>query len=77
MIPLAVESAALILAVAALVSAVSGCIVNAWTIRTSRREERDKAEELCRERLKNARADAEKMAEELYQIRIARGHREA
>lgn len=72
MIPLAVESAALILAVAALISAFSGAVINIWTIRTSRREERDKAEEQCRERLKVARADAEKMAEELYQIRIGR-----
>lgn len=65
---LAVELPATLLAIAACVSAIGGCITSILAIRKARDEETQN----CLQRLKEARADAERYAAELYAIRIAR-----
>jgi hypothetical protein len=63
-------SEASLLGIAAFLSASGGIVSTVWSIRKGRREERDKAEEECRQRLKDARAEAEELANELYQRRM-------
>jgi hypothetical protein len=62
----AVELGATLLGVAAIVSAIGGCASTILAIRKSHSEEH----EACLERLKETRADAEKLAAELHEVRM-------
>jgi hypothetical protein len=65
-------SEASLLGIAAFLSAIGGLITNIWTVRKGRREERETAEEDCRRRLKEAREEAERVADELHKQRMRR-----
>lgn len=62
----AVETAATLLALAAAISAIGGCISTILAIRKARDEEA----EACVERLKDCRAEAERLAAELHALRM-------
>ena len=67
---LAFQFQATLLGIAAVLSALGGVISTVWAIRKGKREERDRAEEDCLERLKVARKEAEESADELHKIRM-------
>lgn len=66
MLLFAVDTGATLLGVAAIVSALGGIISTILALRKSYSEEH----EACLERLKVARADAEKYAAELHELRM-------
>lgn len=65
-----------LLGIAAILSAVGGIASTIIGARRARREERDKAEQECRERLRSTRKEAEDCAEELHELKMknAREH---
>lgn len=63
-----------LLAIAALLTAIVGAISTIVGMKRARREERDKAEEECLRRLREARKEAEEAADELHKIRMRREH---
>jgi hypothetical protein len=67
---LAFQVQATLLGVAALLSALGG-IASTWIgAKRARREEREKAEQECRDRLRDTRAEAERLALELHELRM-------
>jgi len=59
-----------LLGIAALITAIGGVISTIVGARRARREERDRAEQECRERLKSARQEAEETAAELHALKM-------
>jgi hypothetical protein len=59
-----------LLGLAAIVSSVCGALTGIVGMRRASKEERDKANEDCLERLKVARAEAEEMAEKLHEEKM-------
>jgi len=53
-----------------LVTAIAGAITTIWGAKRSAREAKDKADEDCLTRLRDARAEAEQLASELYQKKM-------
>jgi len=70
-IPLAIDTGATLLGVAAIVSALGGVASTILAIRKSNDEEHEQ----CLARLKQARQDAEAMAAELHELKIHGGQR--
>jgi uncharacterized protein YlxW (UPF0749 family) len=66
------ELQATLLGVAALVTALGGVLATILGARRSRREERDKAEQDCVQRLRETRAESERLAEELHRVKMHR-----
>lgn len=64
------EVQATLLGVAALLSALGGVVSTVWAIRKGRREERDQAHQECLDKLRETRAEAETLANELHQLRM-------
>ena len=64
---------AIIAALASLVSAVAGCLMAYAAVVKARREATTEAEKECEEKLKVARDEAEKTADELHEARMRRG----
>jgi hypothetical protein len=64
----AIELGATLLGIAAIVSAVGGCISTILALRKTRDEEH----EACLERLKAARAEGERLADEVHSERMRR-----
>jgi hypothetical protein len=71
-VPLAVSFSASLLGLAAFIAAVGGVLSTVIGARRARRDERDKAEEECVQRLRATRAEAEQLAAELHAIRMRR-----
>jgi hypothetical protein len=65
---------ATLLGVAAIISAISGIASTIFGARRARREEHDKDEEQCRERLRLARKEAEEAAMELHARKMKYGN---
>jgi hypothetical protein len=65
---------ATLLGIAAIISAVSGIATTIMGSRRARREEHDKDEEQCRERLRLARKEAEEAAMELHARKMKYGN---
>lgn len=65
---------ATLLGIAAVITAISGIISTVFGARKARREEHDKDEEQCRERLRAARKEAEEAAMELHARRMKYGN---
>jgi len=63
-----------LLGIAACISAIGGVTTTILGSRRARREERDKSEEECRERLKAARKEAEEAAFELHRRKMEYGN---
>jgi hypothetical protein len=61
---------ATLLGIAAVITAISGIISTIFGSKKARRDERAANEELCLERLKAARKEAEEAAMELHQRRM-------
>ena len=59
-----------LLGIAAIVSAVSGMIVSVVAARRASKEGKEKADEDCLQRLRQARAEAEAYAQELHQLKM-------
>jgi len=59
-----------LLGVAAIISALGGIISTIWSHRKATRDERDKQQELCREQLKEARAEADEFAEKYHKQKM-------
>ena len=67
---LLVEWQPTLLGAAAIISAIGGLITTIIGTRRRGREEKDKADEQCRQRLRDTRAEAEKLAEALHRYRM-------
>ena len=65
-----------LLGLAAIITAIGGIVTTVLAHRSSGREARQKAEEECVERLRNVRAEAEGLAEELHRIKMKHWERE-
>jgi hypothetical protein len=65
--PLGAVDSPTLLGLAAVVSALGGLISTILALRKSRSEEHEE----CLERLKEARAESERLAKELHELRIA------
>lgn len=61
-----------LLGLAAVLTSVSGAVTTIVGVRRSRKEAKDKADEQCRERLRNTRAEAENLADALHHLRMSR-----
>jgi len=61
-----------LLGVAAIIAAIGGIFSTIMGARKARREQQVEDEELCIQRLRDTRAEAEKLAEELYEIKMGR-----
>lgn len=61
-----------LLGLAAVIAAVGGILSTLIGARKARREERDKAEQECLERLKASRKEAEEAMAELHQLKMRR-----
>jgi hypothetical protein len=59
-----------LLGVAAIISAVGGIAATILAHRSAKKEERRKAEDECRERLRSTRDESERLAEELHRIKM-------
>jgi hypothetical protein len=59
-----------LLGIAAIVAALGGILSTILGNRRARREEHEKSEEECRTRLREARAEAEELAQALHKIRM-------
>jgi formiminotetrahydrofolate cyclodeaminase len=59
-----------LLGAAAIVSALGGAVSTIWAVRKSKHETQEKAIEDCLARLAETRAEAEKLAEELHELRM-------
>jgi hypothetical protein len=69
--PLAIDTGATLLGIAAVVSALGGIATTILAFRKSHDEEHEQ----CLERLKTARSEAEAMAAELHELKIHGGQR--
>jgi hypothetical protein len=65
---LAIDTAAMLLAAAACVSAIGGCITSVLAVRKARSEEQQE----CIERLKETRQEAERLAAELHALKMGK-----
>ena len=63
---LAVDTGATLLGIAACVSAVGGCVTSILAVRKARSEE----EQACIEKLREARAEGERVAAELHELKM-------
>jgi len=61
-----------LLGIAAVIAAIGGIVSTITADRRARKEERAKAEKECIERLKETRAESEKLAEELHRLKMER-----
>jgi hypothetical protein len=59
-----------LLGIAAILSALGGVISTVWSHRKATKDEREKQEEICRQKLREARKEAEEAAEELHRIKM-------
>jgi len=59
-----------LLGIAALITALGSVISSILGVRKARRDERAKAEQECIERLRDTRAESEKLAQELHELRM-------
>lgn len=65
-----------LLGLSALLTALAGIISTIWGALKSRREGKDQADEELRKRLRDCRGEAEKLADEMHQMKMRRLNRE-
>jgi len=59
-----------LLGVAAIIASITGLVTTILGVRRARKEERDRSEESCRDRLRVARLEAEEAAAKLHELRM-------
>lgn len=73
---LAFSAGADLLGIAAIISSIAGVTTAILGARRARREAEDKANEDCRQRLKEARAEGEEAMAELHKLKMERANEE-
>jgi hypothetical protein len=66
-----------LLGIAALLTALAGIISSVWGALKSRKEGKDQADEELRKRLRDCRSEAEKLADEMHRLKMRRLDRES